>query len=249
MDNNLPIKLSKEPLLDAVFEMRFSQTVSASSILPGIFYNELEGEKTIEQLNISNVPKQIRDNDPNLRFAPIVKITWNKFLLLIGDNNVIIGCKMPYPGWVSLKPTILRIVDILNGVEAIQRIQRYSLKYVDLIPYTNLKDQIAAVNLNLQLAQHKLENEIFQLRIEIKKDGYVNSIQIVSSAVVTLSDQKTKKEGLVIDIDTICITDLKFTNFAVDLQAKLENIHSMNKLMFFSCLTPETLTDLGPIYE
>lgn len=37
MAEKLPIKLNKEPLLDAIFEVRFSMITPASNILPGIF--------------------------------------------------------------------------------------------------------------------------------------------------------------------------------------------------------------------
>ena len=245
----LPKKLSQQPILDSVFDVRFAQINSASSILPGIFYNKLDGEKAIEQLPAATLPKQIRDNDPNLKYAPIIKITCGNFMLLISDYSVSIAPKMPYPGWSSFKENILKVVDILNGVFPTQIIQRYALKYVDLIPYKDLRDQIAAVDLNIKLGTHCLDNQIFQFRIEIKKDEYINIIQILSSAVATLPDLKTKKEGLVIDIDTICDVNIRSTDFVIDLQDKLEKIHDMNKHTFFSCLTQATLIDLGPTYE
>jgi len=241
MADKLPKKLTKEPLLDAVFEMRFTRSIPTSSILPGILYDKLEGSKSIEQLSVSSLPIHIRETDPNLRYAPVVRIHWNQFLIMIGDNNVIIGCKMPYPGWIGFKSAIIKIAKILSGVSAIQVIQRYSLKYVDIIPYKDLKEQIAAVNLKVQLGDHVLEHEVFQFRIEIKKEEFINAIQIVSSAEVILPDQKTKKEGLAIDIDTICVTNVKNNEFTMALEDKLDKIHDMNKLMFFSCLSSSAL--------
>lgn len=245
----LPKKLSQEPILDSVFEVRFDLINPASSILPGIFYDKLDGKKTIEQLPAATLPKQIRDNDPNLKYASIIRINWGDFMFLISDYSVSIAPKMPYPGWLRFKENILKVVNILNTAFPTLSIQRYSLKYVDLIPYKDLRDQVAAVNLNIQLGTHRLENQIFQFRIEIMQDQYNNVIQILSSAVVNLPDLKIKKEGLVIDIDTICDENIKMTDFTIGLQDKLEEIHDMNKRMFFSCLTPMTLIDLGPTYE
>ena len=250
MINKLPRKLNKEPLLDAVFEMRFSSLAPASSILPGIFFNKLDGEKVISQLPASELPKQIRDTDPNLQFAPIIRILWKDFVLLIGDRNVAVSCKMPYAGWIRFREAILQIVKILGEVGIIQVIKRYSLKYVDLIPYKNIGEQIASVNLSVQLGDHCLEKEIFQFRIEIAQEGYINAIQIISSAVATLPDKKTNKEGLIIDIDTIHnVNNQKFTDFASELQEKLDKIHLVNKVTFFKCITPATLYALEPIYD
>ncbi len=39
----LPLKVRKEPLVEAVFEMRFDASLPASNILPGVIFGELEG--------------------------------------------------------------------------------------------------------------------------------------------------------------------------------------------------------------
>jgi uncharacterized protein (TIGR04255 family) len=249
MVDKLPIKLTSETLVDSVFEVRFSKTIPLSSILPGIFYNKLDGKKVISQTPIATLPKNVRDNDPNLKYAPFVRVVWDKFILLIGDHNVAFGCQMPYPGWTCFKKNIIMILEVLSSVEAIQSIGRYSMKYVDLLPYIDLKDQINAINLKIQLGEYLLANEMFQFRTEINKGEYKNAVQIVAAATVTLADQKTKKQGLVIDIDTISDTNIKITDFLIGISDKLDNIHNINKCMFFSCLTPNTLKDLGPIYE
>jgi uncharacterized protein (TIGR04255 family) len=250
MAYRLPKKLNKEPLVDAVFEVRFSASAPASSILPGIFFNKLDGDKVINQLPASEIPKQIRDNDPQLHFVPVVQISWNNFLLLMGDRSVTIGCKMPYTGWFEFRKAILKIIEILGEVGTIQCINRYSLKYVDLISSSDIEEQVAVVKLDICLGDHHLKKEKFSFRTELLQEEYVNIIQIVSSAKFTSSDGKIKKEGLVLDIDTVCIVkDEKFTDFTVDLQTKLDKIHDVNKVTFFNCITPDTLDMLGPVYE
>ena len=249
MSNNLPIKLKKEPLLDVLFEVRFSSKVPASSILPGILFNSLDGEKIIEQQPIAEMPKQMRDVDPNLQFAPLIRIQRKEYVILIGDRNLAVAWKMPYPGWMKFNNAIIEVVGILREVQIIERIQRYSLKYVDLIPFSNLKEQISSVNLHIKLADHVLDNEVFQLRIEIPQDRYINVVQILSSALVTTQD-KTTKQGLIVDIDTICnIDNQRFNDFISGLEKNLNIIHQKNKEIFFRCITPETLNFLEPTYE
>lgn len=250
MAYRLPKKLNKEPLVDAVFEVRFSASAPASSILPGIFFNKLDGEKVINQLPASEIPKQIRDNDPQLHFVPVVRISWNNYLLLIGDRSITIGCKIPYVGWFEFRKAILKIIEILVDVGTIQCINRYSLKYVDLIPSTDIEEQVAAVKLEICLGDHHLKKEKFLFKTELLQEEYVHIIQIVSSAKFTSSDGKIKKDGLIIDIDTVCVVkDEKFADFTVDLQTKLDKIHTENKVTFFNCITPKTLDILEPVYE
>lgn len=248
MANKLPIKLNKEPLLDAIFEVRFSMTTPASSILPGIFFSKLEGKKTIERLPTAELPQQMRDAEPNLQYAPVMQIHWQEFIILISDRSVAMACKMPYAGWEKFKNAIIPMVRIIDEVGIVESIQRYSMKYIDLIPIKNISDQIASVNLNINLDDHKLEKEVFQFRIEIADGEFINAVQIVSSGVVT-TKEKTTKEGLIIDIDTIRKVDnLDIKTFLSELQERLENIHQKNKVMFFKCLTPTTLEILEPIY-
>ena len=181
---NKPIKLNKEPLLDAIFEVRFSMITPASNILPGIFFSKLDGEKSIERLPAADLPTQMRDAEPNLQYAPVMRIHWKEFVLLISDRSVAVACKMPYAGWKKFKNAIIQMVKILDEVEILESIQRYSMKYIDLIPIKNLSEQIASVNINISLGDHKLEKEMFQFRIEITDDEFINAVQIVSSGVI-----------------------------------------------------------------
>jgi uncharacterized protein (TIGR04255 family) len=248
MPNKLPIKLNKEPLLDAIFEVRFSMIPPASNILPGIFFSKLDGEKLIERLPAAELPKQMRDAEPNLQYAPVMRIRWKEFILLISDRSVAVACKMPYAGWAKFKNAIIKIVRIIDEVGILESIQRYSMKYIDLIPIKNLNEQIASVNINISLGNHKLEKEVFQFRIEITDGEFINAVQIVSSGVVKTQDNTTK-EGLIIDIDTIRKVDsLNIKTFISEIEEILENIHHNNKVMFFKCITPTTLDLLEPVY-
>lgn len=249
MSKKLPHKLKKEPLSDAIFELRFSSKSPASSILPGILFSALPEEKVIEQLPAAQFSKQFRDTDPNLQYAPVVRLIWKEFFILVSDRSLAVACKIPYPGWSEFKDAIIKVIKVLSDSSVIENIQRYSLKYVDLIPSNNLKEQVSFINFIARLGDHKLEKEVFQFRIEIPQDKYIHAILIVSSAVLTLNDG-TKKEGIVIDIDSICnIDNQSFNDFNTGFNEKLDDIHLKNKEMFFECITPETLKYLEPIYE
>lgn len=249
MTEKLPTKLIKEPLIDAVFEMRFSASGPASNILPGVIFSKLDGEKNIETLPLSEIPKHIRDNDPNLQFAPTVRIQWDSYLILISDKSIALACKQPYPGWSSFKKSIQKVVELLNDVGIIQAVHRFALKYIDIIPSDSIKEQVSFINLTAKLGNHILEKESFQFRIEIPKDDIINAIQILSSASVIL-ENGTNKTGLVIDIDTIYnVPDQKITNFSQLLSDNLDQVHRINKETFFECITPATLVLLEPRYD
>lgn len=249
MASGLPIKLKKEPLIDAIFEVRFSCKVPASVVVPGSLFNSLDGEKTIESLPISQLPKPIRDSDPNLKFAPLSRIDWNNFFISIGDSSLSVSCKYPYCGWVNFKPAIVTVMKALEVSNVVSAVERYSMKYVDMIPSSSNQQKVSMINFKVSIANHELEKEPFQLRIEIPRDGLVHAVQVVSSAQATLHNG-TVMEGLVVDVDSF--SDQKGISIQSLLEKfndKLEAIHGANKAMFFECISPKTLESLEPIYE
>jgi uncharacterized protein (TIGR04255 family) len=133
MNTRLPTKLAKEPLLDAVFEVRFSKSTELASLLPGYLFARLEGlSGVVEPLPASQMPRAIREADPTsqLIHAPLVRMQWRQFAVLIGDVSVAIACKLPYPGWASFRPAIEELLRCAVDTKVVGQVQRYSLKYV-----------------------------------------------------------------------------------------------------------------------
>lgn len=245
----MPKKLKKEPLIDTVFELRFTSVLPASSILPGILFNKLSGAKNIEKLPAAQLPEQLRSADPNLRFAPLTRIECGNFVYLISDRSLAVACKMPYPGWTAFKAAILVAMKHLETAKIVSSVNRYGLKYVDLIPSKSMTDKASLVNLSLTVGEHTLRGETFQIRVEIPKKDIINVVQIVSNAEFKPFNA-TKKEGLIIDIDSIVnVKDLDMKNILKGLSKSLSILHDINVKLFFDCLKPETIAALEPIYE
>lgn len=83
--------------------------------------------------------------EPNLRFAPLSKLEWKQFYINIGDRSVSIGFKHPYPGWNTFRVAIIKVIQSLQSAKFIKSIERYSLKYIDLLPAANLDEQVSYV--------------------------------------------------------------------------------------------------------
>lgn len=249
MATRLPTKLHKEPLIDAIFEIRFSSKMPASVVLPGIFFEKLAGEKTIESFPLAQFPKAMRDADPNLKFAAVCRITRPDFFINVGDFSVSVSCKYPYPGWSKFRPAIIETMEILSASNVVDKTERYSLKYVDLLQGLDEQQRVSTFNVRVSLAGHDLKKEPYQLRLEIPKDGLLHAVQLVSAAKALLHDG-TSKEGFVVDVDTIASLDgISMSKLLNGFPGKLDTIHAKNKAMFFDCLTDETITSLEPAYE
>jgi len=249
----LPTKLKNEPLVDAVFEMRFASRVPASSVIPGILFTRLDTHpQQIERLPAADIPSEMRAREPSLRFQPVMRLHWdNNFVILVGDTSLGIGCKMPYPGWKNFKPHILKLASVvLNESQLIEQIDRYSMKYIGVVDGKDLSEQIGRINIDLKLGDlYVLESEPFSVHVEIPRDSLRHIVTLAATATVSAMDG-TKREGLLIDIDSIAEhTTTDVAKFVSELSDRSEEIHTLNKEIFFELLTPETLAYLGPSYE
>ncbi len=247
----LPSKLGKEPLVDVIFELRFMASIAASDILPGALFSKLGGssELKVQRLPASQLPEVLRKSDPLLRYAPLLNMEWGDFNLLIGDGSIAIGCKLPYPGWSSFKPAIIKVVTAVIEIGIVQGVERYSLKYVDLVPAHELEAQVKALNWGIRMGKHQLREEVAALRIEISREEFLHIINVQTGAVASLADGRMLV-GLALDVDTILsVSAGEPADVLADLPDRLDALHMANKSVFFECLTPETIQSLEPSYE
>jgi len=245
----LPVKLNKEPLLDATFEIRFTSSVLVSNIVPGILYSKLDGEKSIERLGAAEIPKAIRDTDPSLLFSPLLRLSWDKFLISIGDSNLQIACKLPYPGWSDFKPAIRKVLLLIKESEILDSVLRCSMKYTDLIPAQSVEEQISQINGQVDVGGHVLKNESFSIKFERHVDNMINVVNIITDASIKLSNGD-QKNGLIIDVDTILNAEISdVDHWFSQLSNNLDSLHHINKNMFFNCLKQDAIKSLEPEYE
>lgn len=248
--DKLPVKLSAEPLVDAVCEIRFTSIAPASSILPGLLFKELGGGKslTLEPLPASQIPTEMRQADPMLRVAPLMRLLWENFSIGIGESTVSVSISGSYPGWSMFKPAITRVMSSAIRSGIIQSVDRYSIKYVDIMP-SGLGQSVGGLDLSLRIGAYQLTNEVAHVRVEVPDGSYIHIIQAITKAEAKLQNQE-KRSGSLIDVDTISTGfDPAPETFLSNLSAYLDDAHARNKRIFFECLAEETLQNLGPIYE
>jgi len=243
---SVPKRLRKEPLLEAVWEIRFtSDRESVAELLPGLIYKALEIEfSKIERLPAANLPSAIVLQDEKLRYVPTVRLEGNPYSIQIGERVISLSCRRPYTGWVNFEPKIMELAGILKETSLITRPERFSLKYIDIINLSG-SPSLSPLRVVMKLGAHELISNPVQLRTELREDGFIHIIQILSSAQAVLSTGE-RFEGLLIDIDTICQREPD--EFWSDFQPLLNRAHLLNKILFFHLLTDETIRQLEPEY-
>jgi uncharacterized protein (TIGR04255 family) len=244
---NLPKRLQKEPLIDAIFEIRFSAAVPAmpiSSVLPGFFFAEIKGDKRIERLPMSEFPTEFRQATPDMRFHPLSRLHIDGYSISIGDESISVACKLPYRGWGHFKQKIIDICGILVSSSVVGKISRYSMRYINIIE--SIGEGIKRINLDIKLGNRQLENEPFQFRIETAYDDLNRIISLGYPASAKLQDGTTRN-GVLVDIDVSCNISPGLPDDNISDQ--LEKIHKACKETFYECITGDAVNVLGPIYD
>lgn len=248
MKNRIPVRLKKEPLLEAIWEIRFSGAKSpVADLLPGMLFKSFPGKyDTVAKLPVADIPAPVVANDPNLRYVPKIRLEGANQSVQIGDRVVSLSCHRPYSGWDRFSADIRELAEAVQKTELVNRLERFSLKYIDLIELEQPVG-LAHLNLELKLGEYELAAKPVQLRTEIKEKDLIHIIQIISPAEVALPGTEGRLKGVLVDIDSIKpIADDESWDV---LQQRLDDVHTACKKMFFSILKPETVGSLEPEYE
>ena len=131
--DKLPKLLEREPLIEAVFELRLDNFEHHADILPGILYHKLNPKPRIDRLPAAEFPRPLRASEMALRYAPTQRLESDRYFIDIGDQNIAISCKLPYPKWTEFKKTILEVIGEIAMEGVVGNVERYSIKYVNLI--------------------------------------------------------------------------------------------------------------------
>lgn len=245
----LPKTLDREPLVDAVFEVRLGGTPQLADLLPGALFGQLTPKPTLKRLPAAEIPQPIRDQDPNLAFSPVIRLEWDAFTISVGDRNLVIACKLPYPKWPAFKEAILSIVEKVAQVGVAGPVERYSVKYVNLIQGSTLAAQIAKINMAVRLGDVEANDDHLSVKVHRNEDDILHIMSVVTGAHGKMPDGKSAF-GAVVDIDSIRTAHFSdFGAFAEKLEPAVESLRQANKIKFFSCLNEETINEMGPKYD
>lgn len=247
MQRKIPIRLKKEPLIEAVWEVRFTiAKLSATELLPGLIYQVLhEKYPNTVRLPAADIPAPIQETDPRLRYMPKIRLEGDNQCVQIGERVLSLSCRRPYSGWRNFASDIRNLINAVDRMKLIDRLERFSLKYIDLIDLKQPPD-LSCLNMTLMLGGEKINTLPVHLRTEIREKSLIHIIQIISPAEVVIPGDPGKHVGVLLDIDSINVFQEKGTWQEVD--ALLEEVHSASKRMFFNLLTNEAIEKLDPEY-
>ena len=244
----LPQTLAHEPLVDAVFEVRINGVPPLADIIPGFLLHDFGKGAKVVRLPAADLPFPMRKEDPNLQFTPIQRVEVEGFSILVGDRNIIVSCKLPYPKWPNFKPAILDVMARVAKIGLPGSIERYSVKYVNLIQAPTFQEQINKIAMEIKLGDLEVSSEHLTLQVHHREEDVVHILSIATGANGQIDGNAVS--GILVDIDSIRNVDVPdIQTFADGLADGLETLRQSNKEKFFSCLTAETIQEMEPAYE
>ncbi|HCG6403106.1 TPA: TIGR04255 family protein [Vibrio parahaemolyticus] len=249
----LPKALTVVPIIDAVIELRFRPKIkSLSSVLSGILYSELKAND-IQKTPHSDLPDAIRNNDEILKYKPVTTLLWDeKYRIFISDYSIALGCLHPYQGWEAFRSKIDELIKALLKTDLIEKVERNSLKYINLIETPKGHDLSKYFNIDFGLGgdSHDLSKLSFNFE---KKEGENLVILTTFSGTVsaTINDGEAKGKvinGTLLNVDTINVIEVKPEQYD-NLLESFDRLHEVEKDNFFSLLSKDGLDLLGAKYE
>lgn len=126
--------------------------------------------------------------------------------------------------------------------------ERYSLKYTDIIEYNHVGSIQELLNVELNIGGESVDLPRTQMRTEKESDGSIIITQLIGSADAELHSGTTKS-GLLIDVDAInLVSNVELKALLQGNFTDLDELHKKNKVTFFNLLSEDGLNRLEPIY-
>lgn len=239
----IPVRLEKDPILEAIFEFRFQGAVAAAAeVLQGVMYPKLKDRfPKVQRTPFSQFAGLI--DDPNLRYQPRLLLQGDPVRVHIGDRAIALVCVTPYVGWKSFRPLILEVLELVKTSKVVKEPERISLRYVNLLEGQTHSQQFSMVHYNASLgrANYNLSEHLTYTRTEIAKDGLINIIELGANSEIVTPAGSVK--GLYLAVDSIYN---KPPNFLADPEPHVEKVHDVEKSVFFDVLTDKTIEAMGP---
>lgn len=234
--NMLPKSIEKCPIVDSLVEIRFKSNINHNAIF-GIIYNSLRSDfQKVENLPILQIPEAIRTTDPNLKHKPLYRISNDEYVVQIGVDLLAIGAYPKYVGWDKFSKTIFDILDRVEKLNIIGEVDRLAIRYINFFEENIFKN----IKLEISLTGSSIVNQKSVFRTEINH-GNINSVLQISNEA-----QSNNQFGSIIDID--CSRTIGLQNFFEKKEELINEIHLIEKDLFFNLISDDYLDKLIPNY-
>ncbi len=236
-----PTKITPDPIIDAVVEFRFESEIPPDAIL-GMLFNVVRNDfPNFNKLPIADIPGELRQKDPQLKFAPCYQSISNGYRLNVGPNVISLGNPGDYVGWKeNFYPFLENIIKQLEKSGIVKRFTRIGIRYIDFFEI----DIFEKITLSISFNDAPLEAKQITVSTIFEHDQLITRVNIQNNSTVIYDNNN--RTGSIIDTDTFFEPkqDISFK----DLLFLLDKQHEVSLSVFFDLLQPDFLKTLNPEY-
>lgn len=238
----LPTRVKRCFIAETIIEVRHKSRQSWT-VLPGLIYGAIQDRyATQKPLGTSHLPPELLSKDENLRYAPAIQfIGDNGRLVQIGPCMFALSFKGDYPGWTAVREEFEWLLTQLWDKRVVGERERLGVRYIDFFPTDEIKPEW---KMSLMFDGKVLTPPEVSIVANLKREHQSAKLQLHFGAI--RPSEKGTRIGTALDIDT-ALTAPNFT-LAPDNFGDLDQLHLMQKEMFFGLLSEPFLNELGPEY-
>lgn len=247
----LPCKLQASPLKEVIFEIRQEADLPLALMAPGLLFGPELAGMPILNMPANQIPADIRENDPNLKYAALINIKKNNLNLYIGNKSVAFSLSDGYAGWTSFRNLVLPYVLKLHQNKLLQNVQRISLRYINFIDNSQESDIHNILESTLSLGTSDLLSQQLSVETVINHDAALSSTYRIINPAKIQRPKEPESVGCVLDIDTVKKVDAMdfIYRFIQSPENYLDHLHNLSKTLFFGSLKSSFIERLGATYE
>jgi len=245
MQAALPAKLKDDAIVEALVEIQFDSDDIGEIVIGRLSDSELWNGYSAQRLSASNIPENIRDNDPALRFQPIIerRSQDSKSNVRIGSHVLSYHVYAPYPGWPEFKSRLESIIETLFNLTNNLRVTRLGLRYINYLDMEkhhigSLKD----LTLNIQRKEDSIVSGFNLAYIDVPSTQHHVLTRIATPDFIDVNSRPKDIVGAV-DIDVFTTKDFVSDN-ALAVKQWLTKAHDIEKDAFFCLFEQKTLDQL-----
>lgn len=240
--SQLPNKLKKDAIVEALVELRFETTEMPEIILGRLTDNPVWRSFERNRTAIAELPSAIRLSDLNLRFQPQFDLRELNGLrnVKIGTNVLSFHILKNYCGWDEFRPQIEDMVDFLFERIAQVSVRRIGLRYINcLTKKDHMIGGVEDLELKIEISGNTLKSNM--------NLNYLSSTEASSRTMVRIASRDFV-DGLLpsdttayIDIDVFTADSFHATS-AKQVIDWIKAAHDVEKRAFFQLL-PQSIVD------
>ena len=238
-----PNKIEKDLISEADLEIRYTHDFPDEAlfgILMPLFVKLTNNNLAkIQNLQPIPFPEDILKLNPELIYQSKYKYETNNFSFAIGNNSILFTVSKPYSGWINWKAFFQPILNEIEKLNIVHSITRIGLRYIDIAE----GDLIPNTDLTLKIKSDFFNTGGYPISFytNFKAGKYFTNIRVDNNGIFL------NKKSTSIDVDCY-IDEVQLTNKSVEDSINLiEELHVLNKKIFFGLFTDEFINKLNPM--